>query len=105
MRPIGKHHVDLKRTAVTVPTSDEMRHLAGPIADHAVVAVLETGATIADLEAALIYARGEGNYIDRLGHPLSGLNLRSLRCPGMETHHVGNLARQGCARHHQGQGV
>ena len=72
MRPIGKHHVDLKRTAVTVPTSDEMRHLAGPIADHAVVAVLETGATIADLEAALIYARGEGNYIDRLGHPLNG---------------------------------
>jgi hypothetical protein len=53
-------------------SSDEIRHLAGPIADHMVVAVLETGATIADLEAALIYARGEGNYIDRLGHPLNG---------------------------------
>jgi len=61
-------------------SSDEIRHLAGPIADHTVVAVLEAGATIADLEAALIYARGEGNYIDRLGHSLSGLNLRSLRC-------------------------
>jgi len=32
----------------------------------------KTGATIADLEAALIYARGEGNYIDRLGYSLNG---------------------------------
>ncbi len=53
-------------------SSDEIRHLVGPIADHTVVAILETGATIADLEAALIYARGEGNYIDRLGHPMTG---------------------------------
>ncbi len=53
-------------------SSDEIRHLVGPIADHTVIAILEAGATIADLEAALIYARGEGNYIDRLGHPMTG---------------------------------
>jgi hypothetical protein len=36
------------------------------------MAILETGASSADLEVAVIYARGEGNYVDRRGHPLSG---------------------------------
>jgi hypothetical protein len=53
-------------------SSDEVRRLAGSVADHTVIAILETGATIADLEVAVIYARGEGNYVDRAGHPLSG---------------------------------
>lgn len=53
-------------------SGDEVRRLAGPVADHTVIAILETGASIADLEVALVYARGEGNYVDRLGHPLSG---------------------------------
>ncbi|KAB2943179.1 MAG: hypothetical protein K8F92_06025 [Hyphomicrobium sp.] len=50
----------------------EIRELAGPVADHTIVAILETGASLSDLEIALIYARGEGDYVDRLGHPLSG---------------------------------
>ncbi|MDP1587041.1 MAG: hypothetical protein Q8M07_04830 [Prosthecobacter sp.] len=55
-----------------IPSSDEIRELAGPVADHTIVAILETGASIADLEVALIYTRGEGDYVDRRGHPLSG---------------------------------
>jgi hypothetical protein len=53
-------------------SSDEIRELAGPVADHTVVAILETGASIADLEVAVTFARGEGDYVDRLGHSLSG---------------------------------
>ncbi len=53
-------------------SGDDIRKLAGRVADHTVVAILETGASIADLEVALIYARGEGDYVDRIGHPLSG---------------------------------
>jgi hypothetical protein len=53
-------------------SADVVRQMAGPVADHTVVAILETGASIADLEVAVIYARGEGNYVDRQGHPLSG---------------------------------
>lgn len=51
---------------------DEIYELAGPVADHTVIAILETGASISDLEVAMVYARGEGDRVDRLGHPLSG---------------------------------
>lgn len=51
---------------------DDIRQLAGPVGDHTIMAILETGASIADLEVAVTYARGEGDYVDRLGHPLSG---------------------------------
>ncbi len=51
---------------------DEIYQLAGPVADHTVIAILATGASIADLEVATVYARGEGDRVDRLGHPLSG---------------------------------
>jgi len=53
-------------------SGDEVRQLAGPVADHTVIAILETGASISDLEVALVYARGEGDHVDRLGHPQSG---------------------------------
>lgn len=53
-------------------SSAEIRELAGRVSDHTVVAILETGASIADLEVAVAYARGEGDYVDRLGHSLSG---------------------------------
>ena len=45
--------------------------LAGPVADHTVIAILETGASITDLEVAVMHARGEGEY-DVTGHALSG---------------------------------
>jgi len=53
-------------------SADEIHQLAGLVADHTIIAILETRASVADLEVALIYARGEGDYVDRLGHPLSG---------------------------------
>lgn len=52
-------------------SSQEIRRLAGPVADHTVIAILETGASITDLEVAVMSSRGEGNY-DVTGHALSG---------------------------------
>jgi hypothetical protein len=50
----------------------DVRHIVGPVGDETISAILKVGALLEELEAAAIYARGEGNYIDRLGHPLSG---------------------------------
>ena len=52
-------------------SGQEIRQLAGPVADHTVIVILETGASITDLEVAVIRARGEGEY-DVTGHALSG---------------------------------
>ena len=52
-------------------SSQEIRQLAGPVGDHTVIAILETGASLADVEVAVIHARGEGEY-DVTGHTLSG---------------------------------
>ena len=41
------------------------------VGDHTVIAILETGASLADVEVAVIHARGEGEY-DVTGHTLSG---------------------------------
>lgn len=54
-----------------VLTSQEIRRLAGPVADSTVIAILETGASATDLEVAVIRARGEGEY-EVTGHTLSG---------------------------------
>ena len=53
-------------------TADDVRHLAGPVADHMVAAVLKTGPSMEDLEVAAGYLRGEGSNVDRLGHPMAG---------------------------------
>jgi hypothetical protein len=58
--------------AETPLSSGDIRRLAGPVADHTVMGILEIGASIADLEVAMSYARGEGSEVDRAGHPLSG---------------------------------
>ena len=52
-------------------SSQDIRRLAGPVADHTVIAILETGTSITDLEVAVMHARGEGEY-DVTGHALSG---------------------------------
>ena len=52
-------------------SSHEIRQLAGPVAAHTVIAILETGASITDLEVDVLHARGEGEY-DVTGHALSG---------------------------------
>jgi hypothetical protein len=50
---------------------EDIRRLAGPVADHTIVAILETGASITDIEVGVLHARGEGDY-DVTGHSLSG---------------------------------
>ena len=57
---------------VPITSGDEVRHVAGPLNDDAVAAILRIGPSLEDLEAAVRYALGEGDLVDRAGHPLSG---------------------------------
>lgn len=52
-------------------SSEEIRKLAGPVSDRTVVAIMETGASIADVELAVFYASGEAEY-EVTGRPLTG---------------------------------
>ena len=40
--------------------------------DDTILAVLETGASVEELEVVASYLEGEGNHVDRLGHPMTG---------------------------------
>jgi hypothetical protein len=53
-------------------TASDVRHLAGPVADATVSAVLKSEPSMEDLEVAASYLRGQGSEVDRLGHPMSG---------------------------------
>lgn len=55
-----------------IVSADEVRRLAGAVNDHTIAAVLELGPTAHELEVAVIFARGEGDRVDRLGHELAG---------------------------------
>jgi hypothetical protein len=55
-----------------VTSSTEVRHLVGPVADDTILAILESGASIEELEVVASYLQGEGNQADRLGHPMAG---------------------------------
>lgn len=57
---------------VPVTTADEVRHVAGPLDDATVAAILKIEPSLEELEAAVRYALGEGDLVDRAGHPLSG---------------------------------
>jgi hypothetical protein len=54
-----------------VASSDEVRHLVGPVADHTVLAILECQASVEDLEVAAGYVQGEGSALDRAGHAMA----------------------------------
>jgi hypothetical protein len=53
-------------------TAGDVRHLAGPVTDTTIAAVLKTEPSLNDLEVAASYLRGEGSEMDRLGHPMAG---------------------------------
>jgi hypothetical protein len=55
-----------------VTSAEEIRHVAGPLNDEAVVAIQRVGASREELEIAARYVLGEGDLVDRAGHPLSG---------------------------------
>ena len=61
---------DSKSTPLT--SSTQVRHLVGPVADDTILAVLETGASVEELEVVASYLEGEGNHVDRVGHPMTG---------------------------------
>jgi len=65
-----------------VTSASEVRNLAGPVTDHTIAAILNTEPSFEDLEVAAAYVRGEGDYVDRLGHAMrerSASSTRSLR--------------------------
>lgn len=53
-------------------TADDIRRLAGDIADHRLLAILDIGGTVEDLEEALAWDSGNGDLGRRLTHNLSG---------------------------------
>ena len=55
-----------------VNSSSEVRHLVGPVTDDTVSAILKCAASAEELEVAASYLRGEGDAMDRLGHPMVG---------------------------------
>jgi hypothetical protein len=55
-----------------VTSSTQVRHLVGQVADDTILAILESGASIEELEVVASYLQGEGNQVDRLGHPMTG---------------------------------
>jgi len=57
---------------VPITSADEVRHVAGPLNDNAVMAILRIGPSLEELEIAVRYALGESDLVDRAGHPLSG---------------------------------
>jgi hypothetical protein len=61
---------DSKNLPIT--SAEEVRHLAGPVADHTITEILGLLPTSEDLEVAIVYAQGEGEVAGTEGHPLSG---------------------------------
>lgn len=52
---------------------EDINAVLGDIEDARAAAIIATGATKAELEEAYLYAQGEGDRVDRAGHPLSGV--------------------------------
>lgn len=65
---------DSKNLPIT--SADEIRHLAGPLADHTIAEILGLLPTVEDLEVALVYARGDGDVAGKAGHVLAGKPAR-----------------------------
>jgi hypothetical protein len=53
-------------------TAEDVRHVAGPVTDDTVSAILKTEPSMEELEVAASYLRGEGSAVDRVGHPMTG---------------------------------
>lgn len=63
-----------KGTAIQadIVTAADITRAAAELTDEDVAAILATGATTAEFEQALMYAEGEGDRVDRAGHPPVG---------------------------------
>jgi hypothetical protein len=55
-----------------VTSATDVRHLAGPVTDHTIAAILNAEPSFEELEVAAAYVRGERDTVDRLGHAMTG---------------------------------
>ena len=55
-----------------MPTRDDVIHLLGDVSDHKVVEILETGATLEQLEEAAAWLAGESDVMGEERLPLAG---------------------------------
>jgi hypothetical protein len=55
-----------------IESADQVRHIAGPVADHTIAEILGLVPSAEDLEVAVFYAQGEGDIVGTEGHELSG---------------------------------
>ena len=55
-----------------IPTRDDVIHLLGDVSDHKVVEILETGATLEQLEEAAAWLAGESDVMGEERLPLTG---------------------------------
>ena len=62
----------IRKPASTLLTAEDVRRHVGDIADHRLLAILDVGATIEDLEEALAWDSGNSDLAHRLTHALSG---------------------------------
>jgi hypothetical protein len=53
--------------------ADTVRQLCGDVSDETVIAVLATGATVAELESAVAWLEGESETMGEEPHPLEGV--------------------------------
>ena len=60
-----------RNTKILPVSSNEVRHVGGPVNDDTVSAILKSEPTREELELVTSYVRGEGSEVDRLGHPLT----------------------------------
>jgi hypothetical protein len=58
--------------SIKTPTRDDVVHLLGDISDHKVVEILETGATLEQLEEAAAWLAGESDVMGEERLPLTG---------------------------------
>ena len=55
-----------------MPTRDDVIHLLGDVSDHKVVEILETGATLEQMEEAAAWLAGESDVMGEERLPLTG---------------------------------
>jgi hypothetical protein len=67
--PGTNKEAELKRPVLT---AGDVIHLAGPVTDDTLLAVLKCEPTMEELEVAASYLRGEGSKVSRSGHPMTG---------------------------------
>jgi hypothetical protein len=67
--PASNKGADVKSSVLS---AGDVLHIAGPVTDDTLLAILKCEPTMEELEVAASYLRGEGSQVDRAGHPMTG---------------------------------